>query len=295
MDLSRIEDFLANGEGQDINLYDHPSFVAPPPEDKEKLYDYLLYTAIKIYGFDAHKYFEKTPLSQFIPENFLENCSSFEAAQTEIRNLKNLLSQYRVYTSSLSKYESLKERFERRIKRLTSSQIGGGEKFFSSKLHHENDEFQDRLYIPCNSEHCYKFARLIIEKSFMHGLDFEFKIMNVENKQNGADNIVMYIVSEDFSKQVNMINEIISENPDITFGSTHMFGYPVNEHIALAPELGGNSYSGHMRKLVADRIAEYGRTSYCAKRIQGDVIDILNEHDVIEDMDRILHTDKNKQ
>lgn len=295
MDFDRIEDFIINGRELDFNFYGQRNFVAPPQSDEVELYDFLLYVAVKKYNFDVHKFFERSPILNFLPENFLKNCNSFETAKIEIDKLKNKLSCYEVYSNIFRKNETLKEKFERGQKRIASSQWGGGEKIYSSKLRNEVYENSDRLYIPCNSEYCYKFAKLIVEKSIMYGLDFEFKIMNVEVGINGADNIVMYIMGEDFSKYVDMINEIIYENPDITFGKTHMFGYPVNQYIALAPEIGGNSYSGHIRNLLKENIAKYGRNSYCAKMIQNEVIEILNAFDIIEDMDRILHARKQKQ
>ena len=294
MDFSRVEDFIINGKDVDFNFYNQRQFVAPSQKEKIELYDYLLYVAVKKYNFDIHNFWEKSSVLKFLPENFLKNCNSFEAAKVEIDKLKNELARYEVYNTVFRKNETLKAKFERRQKCIASSQLGGGEKIYSSKLRNERYENSDRLYIPCNSEYCYRFAKLIIEKSIMYGLDFEFKIMNVEDSKNGADNIVMYIMGEDFSKQVEMINEIIYENPDITFGKTHMFGYPVNQHIALAPEIGGNSYSGHIRNLLKEEISEYGRTSYCAKKVQYDVIEILNAFDIIEDMDRILHGRKHK-
>lgn len=254
----------------------------------------MLYVAVKKYDFDIHNFLEESPILKFLPENFLKKCNSFEAAKVEIDKLKIELARYQVYNNVFRQNESLKERFERVQMCIASSKMGGGEKIYSSKLRNKRYENSDCLYIPCNSEYCYRFAKLIIEKSIMYGLDFEFKIMNIEYGQKGADNIVMYIMGEDFSKQVDMINEIIYENPDITFGKTHMFGYPVNQHIALAPEIGGNSYSGHIRNILKEEISKYGRTSYCAKKVQDDVLEILNEFDIIEDMDRILRGRKSK-
>lgn len=298
MQLDRIEDFIINGEGLDFNFYSQRKFIPPKTSDRIELGDYLLYVAIKFYNYDICKMFSKHKIIiDKFPKNALKNSNSFAEAKNEINKFKNELSKYIFYNKDLKANGTYKDLFERGEFFLAAgiSGIGGGDKFYSHILTNKDRNHSHRLYIPCNSEHCYKMARLIIEKSITYNLPFEFKIMNVEKYQNGADNIVMYIEGENFTKYINMLNEIIDENPDITFCKNHMFGYSINQYIALAPELGGyNSFSGHMKHLLEKAISKYGRTNQCVKFVQDYVLEIFNDWGIIESMERIFEQKKIK-
>ena len=283
MDLSRIEDYIINGEGIDLNLYGQRDFISPTEEDTNKLFNYLLYVAVKYYNFDANKYYGDRKISKYIPNDFLKNCSSFEEAELEINKLKEYLSNY-LFSSQIS-YKVI---FERSLKHITNSiTSGGGEHFFSKILKKEEKETDTRIYVPCNSEYCYRFARLLIEKSVKNGLDFNFKVMHVIDRENGADNIVIYVIGEELKLYIDIINEIIYENPDITFGKLHMFGYPANQFIAVTPNTIGDSYSGYARTIIEKNINKYGRTKLCAQELYNLFNKCLYESGIIDDVENI--------
>ena len=267
LDFNRINDFIHNSDDTEFNFYKQREYIQPSESDIKAVYDYLLYVAVNKYNANLVELIRNQQLKSLIPDNFLKKCDNFNDALKEINNLKSYLSTKTWYNNVFKIDETLKDLFERFESNLCGTSLGGGEKFFSSRLKNDSYHHDQRLYIPCNSEYCHKFAQLIIEKTLKYDLPFEFKIMNVETMQNGSDNIVIYIKKEKLKNYVDMINEIISENPDITFGKTHMFGYQINDYISLAPELGGNSYSGHMKRLVNNMISEYGRTTECSEII----------------------------
>ena len=290
MDYSRIEDYILNGAGIDVNNYGQREYIAPQKEDKVELYDYLLFVAITHYHKNLKEIIHNKYVKELIPEDFLSNVKTFEEAKVKINELKEELSKHKYYNTADKFEENYLNLFNRVEAHLASSMWGGGEHFFSHKLNGNKFDCVSRLYIPCDSECCYKFARLMLEKSVELGREFEFKIMNVADKENGADNIVVYLQEKELVKTVNMINEIISENPDITFGKIHMFGYKVNDYIAAAPELSSaNSYSGIIRDELEKYIEEYGRTKECAQTIYKDVKDMFQR----EGFDRIDNYIKN--
>ena len=120
--------------------------------------------------------------------------------------------------------------------------------------------------------------------------------MNLDHQRNGSDNIVLYVKASNLIKEIIMINEIVKENSDITFCKPHMFGYSINDHIAITPEspMSNTSYSGYIRERLKEYIKEYGKTSLCAKKIitevnelfdkvgMANVIDVLSEIGLID-------------
>ncbi|MBR4261830.1 MAG: hypothetical protein IKQ35_00515 [Bacilli bacterium] len=294
MELSRVKDYILNGDGIDFNYYGQREYVKPPLEDEFELYNYFLYVAVKYYNFDIKKSYKRKIYGEYIPDDFLKNCNSFLEAQVSINRLKEELSKHE-YDNVVLGTETYLDAFERSLKNITRSSVGGGRKFYSDKLLNKKDDTDTRIYVPCDSEYCYRFAKSIIEKSIQKGLDFNFKIMNLEDGLNGADNIVLYLTAEQLGETINMINEIAKENPDITFGKPHMFGYEVNDYIAVAPEVDGNSFSGAVRKYIASNIEEYGRTESCAQNVYDGINSLLIRSGIVSNVNNaVIDTGQHK-
>ena len=296
MDYSRIEDFIINGD-TDFNYYDQREYRPLEEDDYEELWDYLLYVAVKKYNFNYKEHiYPGSVLYSFIPDNFLQNCNSYEEAKAILKDLKDELRRHSSYNEVLKRTETHEERFFRNVTSIASNRFGGGIKIYESELSKKEYDWSCRLYIPCNDEYCFRFVRQLIQKSIENGLPFELKIMNLDHQRNGSDNIVLYVKASNLIKEIIMINEIVKENSDITFCKPHMFGYSINDHIAITPEspMSNTSYSGYIRERLKEYIKEYGKTSLCAKKIitevnelfdkvgMANVIDVLSEIGLID-------------
>lgn len=288
----RITDFIINGTNLEFNFFKQKSFISPTYSEQEELYDYLMYVAVKNYDFNIK---DNCSIAK-IPNDFLKDCNSFEEARVAIKKLGEKLKEEIVYNEIFEKEETLQNVFYRVKSNLTWHPIGGGEKFLSSQLVKTDENHTHRVYVPCDSQFLYKFARILIEKTVKSSINFEFKVMNVMENRNGADNIVIYSTKENVNNYIRIINEISIENPEITFCTPHMFGYLVSDYISVAPELGGrNSYSGHIQNELKSVFSEHGRTQVVVNAVLESVDDILSNFGIVEHVENFKKEELNRQ
>lgn len=279
MDFQRIRDYIINGSG-DFLFYKQREFIAPPEKDRINLYNYFIYIAIKKHGFSIHYFLNDTELMKLVPSNFLQFCPNFKKAQSEIEKLKRKLAQ-------INSTRNLDEIFDCNIQSSICTSLIAGEPFHTSFLSQKQPNALDTFYIPCNSEYCYRFAKLIIEKNIKWHVPFELEIMNVANQKNGSDNIVMHVPAKYFARQIRLIHEVANENPDITFGLPHMFAYPFSNYLAIAPN-SKMPFTSTCQNLVSYTIDKYGKSTTSASIIGEYIVDMLDKSDLIDDVNYIF-------
>ena len=60
--------------------------------------------------------------------------------------------------------------------------------------------------------------------------DYDFKINNDE-RESRRDNIVFYCTKENFGKHIQVLEEVIKNNPQVKFNSPHLLGMPYDDNI----------------------------------------------------------------
>lgn len=111
-----------------------------------------------------------------------------------------------------------------------------------------------KIFISVDNKDLYRFANLLLLKFLENGLStYEFKL-NDNIYLTRRDNVVIYFEKKDFELYVSMINQIISENPDIQLNSPHIFGYPINDYIRIGFDFddGNKSFTEEMCRLIKE-------------------------------------------
>lgn len=137
------------------------------------------------------------------------------------------------YWSKLNKVDPSK------INRLNNSLNDISPDWIGMSLPKENLDIQNpneqteyiKIYLSVDNNSLHQFANQFLLSCLEYGYsDFDFKI-NKNVNINRRDNVVVYCTDKNFGQYVNLIQEVIKNNPKIAFNQPHLLGIPYDEHI----------------------------------------------------------------
>ena len=143
-----------------------------------------------------------------------------------------------------------------------------------------------KLYLSVDDSSLHLFANSFLVACITNGYeDFNFKI-NKKEDINRRDNVVVYCTNENVSKYINIINQILSANPNIKFNAQSLLAMPCNEHISIGMDPGnGQSYSSKMCNIIIDKL-ERGKTP---EAIADDILTSMSRY--TDQLKQILESD----
>lgn len=262
--------------------------------DENKLYDAINYIDMPSNEFIVKDYYELIFRNMYLYHQLygIENISSkcplpfIIDRNVSYQSFKIQLEKYKNYTLKIDSLPGIKNYFDN-ILRLSASKLldmGDWEwtRIFSSKITRKNVEIIGKIYISIDNKDLYRFANLLFTKCLENGLvDYEFKVNNNDSKTR-RDNVVIFFTSKNFEQYVSLINQIITENPDITINSPHLFGYAINDNIVVGKdyENGTQSFTKQICYAISELKKEGMRTEkiieYINSLLQESIADIIN-------------------
>lgn len=102
-----------------------------------------------------------------------------------------------------------------------------------------------KLYLSVDNSDLHYFATRLISKSLDKDYnDIDFKINN-DQTMNRRDNVVIYCNEKNFGKYISVVEEVLSETPDLKLNAPHLLATPYSEHIyvGIDPNDGKTSYT----------------------------------------------------
>lgn len=100
-----------------------------------------------------------------------------------------------------------------------------------------------KLYISVDNSDIHYFANKLISKSLEREYDdLDFKINN-DRTINRRDNVVIYCNAKTFGKYIEVVEEILQQNPDLKLNNPHLLSTQYSEHIFVGMDPSDNKTS----------------------------------------------------
>ena len=171
----------------------------------------------------------------------LEKTSSFDEVEfTKFLIAYSLIVNGIVSPQQITEYWSKLDRVDSsKINRLYNSLNGVSPYWIGISLPKENSDIQNpseqteyiKIYLSVDNNSLHQFANQFLLSCLKYGYsDFDFKI-NKNANINRRDNVVVYCTVKNFGQYVNLVQEVIENNPTIVFNQPHLLGIPYDEHI----------------------------------------------------------------
>lgn len=120
------------------------------------------------------------------------------------------------------------------------------------------DETPDyiKIYLSIDNGSLHLFANQFLLSCLEYQYnDLDFKINKDENI-NRRDNVVIYCTDKNFGQYVKLVQEVIQNNPKISFNQPHLLGIPYDEHIYCGIDFHNDktSYTGKLCKGIFEAL-----------------------------------------
>ncbi len=177
----------------------------------DELYDDL--TIIK----DQKSEFDESEYDKFIMSFALLNRNRTDISASELTTLCDNLR--KANSSKLAKFKSTFTNYFKHWIQITS-------------LKANDKESNIKIYLSVDNSNLHLFANKFILACLNSNLeDFCFKVNN-NSSVNRRDNIVVYCNQKNFGSYIRLIQNVITDNPNIKFNSPHLLGIPYNDKIS---------------------------------------------------------------
>lgn len=232
--------------------------------DENDLYNAINFVNIQSNQFNSNDYKELLYKTMYLFHRMHGIESIYSKYQIPVIAEKNIsYSDFKKYLEELHKYEIDIELLPRvknhsdNIVRIAASKLldmgsWNWTRIYSSKLIGQDIAEQGKMYISIDNKDLYMFANLLLEKCLKQGIkDYEFKVNNDDSKTR-SDNVVIYFTTENFSKYISLVNQIILENPSMQLNAQNILGYSINSNIKIAKdyENGKESFTRKVCKTI---------------------------------------------
>jgi len=109
-----------------------------------------------------------------------------------------------------------------------------------------------KIYLSVDNNSLHQFANQFLLSCLEYGYsDFDFKI-NKKANVNRRDNVVIYCTDKNFRQYIDLVQEVIKNNPRIAFNQPHLLGIPYDEHVYYGIDFddGKTSYTDKLCKII---------------------------------------------
>lgn len=232
--------------------------------DENDLYKEINFVNIQSNEFNSNDYKDLLYKTMYLFHRMHGIESIYSKYQIPVIAERNIsYSDFKKYLEELQKYEidiellpGVKNHSDNIIRIAASKLLDMGNwdwtRIYSSKLTGKDIAEQGKMYLSVDNKDLYMFANLLLDKCLKQGIeDYEFKVNNDDNKTR-SDNVVIYFTTENFSKYISLVNQIISENPGIQLNAQNILGYSINSNIKIAKdyENGKESFTSKVCKTI---------------------------------------------
>lgn len=238
---------LLKGIDENTDLYRKVNLIDMPSNsfNHEDYYDLLfrgMHLYHRLYGIESLIKNVKFALPIHIDKNV-----TFDEFMNYINELRN-------YELKIEILPNVKNHADNII-RLAAGKVIRLDDWSWSKIYSENftgveEKVDGKMYLSVDNEHLYWFAIKLFEGCLKNGiLDFCFKVNNNESKTR-SDSVVIYFNEENYGKYLELINQIIMENPGIKFNRQNVLAYPINDYVRIAKDPSSTSFTDYFCKVI---------------------------------------------